>query len=87
MKKDYLTDDGKVRGCYKNYAKMNVFEYVYYSIFHWNRYKYACKTIAKEFIELISSFLILFIDLIAFIFYPIFLLIQGFFVIRKAKKK
>ena len=30
MKKEFIRDDGKVRGCISNIAKMNVVEWIYY---------------------------------------------------------
>lgn len=34
MKKDFIVDDNKVRKCDLNISKMNIAEYIYYSIFH-----------------------------------------------------
>lgn len=37
--KNYIKDDGKIRRCDANIAKMNVFEYHWYHIRYWHYYR------------------------------------------------
>lgn len=54
MKKEYVKDNGKVRNCPDNVAKMSVFEYVRYFGFD---YSINFKQIALAFITLLSLLL------------------------------
>ena len=82
----YICDDGKVRDCAVNIAKMNVLEYIYYSIFHWG---YLQNSIYKIFIyalKLVEEIFKLGLEIIKLIAFPVFIIIYAILHIKKNKK-
>lgn len=88
MKKDYILDDKKVRKCDSNISKMNVAEYMYYDIFHWN-YLGGLLTgyILGNLIEIIKYFGAFLVNTIIFLLTPLILPIIAYISIKKAKKE
>lgn len=82
----YIRDDGKVRGCAINIAKMNVLEYIYYSIFHWRYLQISIYKIFKYSLKLIGLVLDLGLEIIKLIMFPIFIVIYAILHIRENKK-
>ena len=86
MKKDFIMDNGKVRNCHANVAKMNAFEYVYYDFKDWGamrHFLYYFMDIVKEFFK--ATFC-LFVNILSLVFFPIVLLAQAQYEINKSKK-
>ena len=82
----YICDDRKVRDCAVNIAKMNVFECIYYSIFHWG---YLQNLICKIFIyalKLVEVIFALGLEIIKLITFPVFIIIYAILHIKKNKK-
>lgn len=79
--KNYIRDNGKVRNCPANLAKMNVFEYIYY---------YKFKNIISNIFWSFKNYpfdIRLYIGLILLIaFFPLNLFIISYFEIRENKK-
>lgn len=71
-RKKYIYDNGKIRNCVANILKMNPFEWCYYSIFHWNYFKYKISDIWDLLKEIITDILSIFGILITTLFMPIF---------------
>ncbi len=83
----YIRDDGKVRECAINIAKMNILEYIYYSIFHWGYLHNLIYKILKYSSELIGLVLNLGLGIIKLIIFPIFIVIYAILDIRNNKKR
>lgn len=86
MKKDYLLDDGKIRRCDLNIAKMNIFEYSLLMITEWNYFKDMFEALQNTFVEFCKMSFYFIVNLIFLIFSPITLLVLAFIKIKKAKK-
>lgn len=84
MKKEFIRDDGIVRNCVANIAKMNIFEFMWYN---W-REAFSPVTefvyFLKESVAGLSLFLA---NLAIFILFPITIPLHSYFVIRDAKKQ
>lgn len=86
MKKDFIVDDNKVRKCDLNISKMNIAEYIYYSIFHWNFFsELLIGYIGENLIEAIKYFGAFLINTLIFILTPIRLPISAYLSIKNAK--
>lgn len=93
MEKDFIRDEGKVRRCTDNMSKMNIFEYMYCHIIYWGYFKsffsmiiHSGKDVIECLGELFLSLFVIVINIIAFIFTPITLVLTAIFQIRNAKK-
>lgn len=82
----YIRDDGKVRGCAINIAKMSVLEYIYYSLFHWGYLQNSICRVLKYILKLIEAVLHLGLESIKLIMFPIFIIIYAILHIRTNKK-
>lgn len=80
--KDFIRDDGKVRSCYSNEAKMNLIEYLWYhkELIPENTKK-AINQLGKGMILIFAGIL----NLILLVF-PIAYIISAYLNIRNAKK-
>ena len=84
MTKDFIRDDGKVRGCDSNIAKMNVFEMIYYRrelLF------YNIRDAAGTFAEGCGMVAFATLNFAILIMFPITLPIAAWWYIRQAKKE
>ena len=80
MKKEYIRDDGRVRLCASNIAKMNILESMYYHRFRlWDN-------IVDAIVDLISRLYIL-VNVLCIFILPIAYPIMAWLEIRKAKKE
>lgn len=87
MKKDFIKDDKKVRRCDANISKMNIGEYIYYSIFHWNFFgNLLIGYIIENLIECIKYFGAFLINTMMLLISPIMLPITAYNSIKRAKK-
>lgn len=82
----YIKDEGKVRYCASNISKMNVFECIYYSIFHWGYFQHSIYKVLKHLLKLIEITLDLGLEIIKFIMFPFFIVIHSILIIRSNKK-
>jgi hypothetical protein len=84
MKKDFIRDNGDVRLCVSNVAKMNIFEYAYYAR---KRALYNLKSVISDLKEgmVLVLFSLINIGLIAA--FPITFLISAWYEIRAARRE
>lgn len=88
MKKDFIIDDDRVRKCDSNISKMNILEYVYYSIFHWNFVgNILIYYIGENLLESFKYFGAFLVNTMLFILSPIILPISAYTSIKSAKKR
>ena len=80
MTKDYIRDDGKVRLCTSNIAKMNIFESMYY-------HRYRMWENIVEFIDDLKESVYLIRELFIIIILPIMYPIMAWWEIKKARKE
>jgi hypothetical protein len=79
--KDFIRDDGEVRNCISNKAKMNIFEWMWYN-------KYQIPTIFfGAFTDIYVGIAKILTGLITAILFPIIFPISAYFEIRRAKNK
>ena len=84
MKKDFIRDDGIVRDCVSNIAKMNIFEFMWYN---WREAFSPATEFIYSFKELFSGLSMFVSSLIFFILIPISAPMHSYFVIKNAKKR
>lgn len=87
MNKNFIRDDNIVRQCSKNVSKMNVFEYMYYSLFHWKLLQRILGDIGENVVEGFGYLVAILMRLLELILLPIFLIMGAIVQIRKAKKE
>lgn len=87
MKKEYILDDGKVRKCDSNLAKMNIFEFIHYYVFHWGYFKQIFAYIYECFKCVLEYGFGLFYNVVLLLFTPITLIVCAIIQIRNAKKR
>ena len=85
-KKEFIRDDGVIRNCDSNYAKMNVFEYMYYQKFFLKDFYYGLLECLDLIWDGIKAFGGIIISIIGFIFFPITFLVVSYFRIKHSKK-
>ena len=85
MKKEYIKDNGIVRECTSNIAKMNPFEYAYYKIKYWGAYRSAFDDLTELMFIFVESLIYIPIVILKMIFMPIVQMIYGVFKIHKSK--
>ena len=83
--KDFITDDGKIRNCESNNAKMNIFEWIWYR--KEDRILLFLSDSLEQFKE--GSFLLLasILNLSMIIFFPITFPLIAYINIKEAKKQ
>lgn len=86
MSKNFIFDNGKVRNCCSNIAKMNVFEYIYYDFKDWG----AMRNFSCDFMNIVKEFFkatfCLFVNILSLVFFPIVLLAHAQYKINESKK-
>lgn len=82
----YIKDENKIRHCTSNISKMNVFEYIYYSVFHWSILWLSIVDIYKCFLKLINIVFELISNILAVLFFPVLIIIASVLDIRFSKK-
>lgn len=88
MKKDFIVDGKRVRRCDSNVSKMNVFEHIYFNIFHWGCIKeLIAYYIFESFKELVKNLWIFVFNLGMLILLPFGLLASAIVQIKEAKKR
>ena len=87
MNKEFIRDNDKVRCCRSNIAKMNVFEYIYYELFHWEFFQDAFYCLSKSFKEFIKNGGVFFYNLVFILFSPITIIIMAFVRVKNAKEQ
>lgn len=87
MKKDFITDEGKVRKCDSNLVKMNIFEFIFYYIFHWGYFRQIFSYIYESTKGFLSYSFSLFYNITCFLFTPITLIACAVIQIKEAKKR
>lgn len=85
MKKEYIKDNGIVRECTSNIAKMNPLEYAYYKIKYWGAYRSAFDDLTELMFIFVESLIYIPIVILEMIFMPIVQMIYGVFKIHKSK--
>lgn len=85
MKKEYIKDNGIVRECTSNIAKMNPFEYAYCKIKYWGAYRSAFDDLTELMFIFVESLIYIPIVILKMIFMPIVQMIYGVFKIHKSK--
>lgn len=86
MEKEFILDGKKVRDCHINIAKMNVFEYVYYSFKDWDIMKRFCYVFMDAAKEFFNAALVFFGNILSLVFFPIVFLIFAQREINVSKK-
>lgn len=87
MKKEYIRDEGKVRGCSSNIAKMNLFECIYHEVFTWHFFKYAFAGIGEELKEGIVNMWYGLSNIVLLMLFPFTLTIKAVCDIKRARKE
>ena len=72
-RKEFILDDGKVRHCTANFARMNIWQYMWYQLFQWNILGRSLATFAKQLIEGLSILTQAMFELLVVVLFPIFL--------------
>ena len=88
--KKFIYDDGKVRRCTSNIAKMNVFEWIYFYIKDWGCFRDIWYFFNEMLFKLIDGFKnigLFVINIIMLIFLPVTLFVAGYLEIKKARKE
>ena len=82
--KEFIRDNGKVRECTSNIAKMNILEWIYY---RWGMiYRNTVESITTG-LEGIAMVLFMILNIIILILFPITLPVAAWLQIRAAKKE
>ena len=87
MKKDFIRDEGKIRQCESNIAKMNIFEFIYCYVFNWGYFKDILSYTTECFTEFFKYGGALAYNLLFLIFTPITLVLCAIVRIKKAKER
>lgn len=85
-KKEYIRDNGKIRHCDSNVAKMNVFEY-WWNVDRTDLGKDILKGLREGIKMFGEGFLLLLQSILAIPLYPVFEIIRAFIAIRRSKKE
>jgi len=89
MNKDYIFDNGKIRNCTSNIAKMNVLEYVFFDVKN-GFFKYALQDIIEQFLEGFKGLMLLLcaiFNVMLVVFFPVTLWIRAILAIKNARKE
>lgn len=87
MKKDFIKDEGRIRNCDSNLAKMNLIEFAYCYVFHWGYFKKVFGYIWECMNEFLKYGFGIIYNTTVLLLTPITLLLCGFFQIKNAKKR
>lgn len=87
MKKDFIVDEGIIRRCDSNLSKMNIFEFMYFYIFHWGYFRQIFSYIYECLKEFLSYGFGLVYNIIVLLFTPITLISCAIIQIKNAKKR
>lgn len=88
MNKDFIRDDNNViKNCPKNVSKMNVFEHMYYQIFHWKLIQMMLVGLWEDIVEGSECLVGILLRLFELIFLPILLVAGAVVQIRNARKR
>lgn len=87
MKKEFIKDDGKIRNCTSNIAKMNILEYTWFDLTCNNILKNVFLGVIEQYIEAFKNLFQATAFMIGLIFFPIALPIKAYFSIKYAKKE
>ncbi|HDK7194838.1 TPA: hypothetical protein PTV74_003145 [Clostridium botulinum] len=84
--KGYIKDDGKIRNCYTNIAKMNLLELMYCRLFlwDWNIISILCEDL-EDVIDGFKSLLKFVWDILKIIFLPITLIVSSTIILKQIK--
>lgn len=85
--KDYIRDGGKVRRCPANILKMNIFEYMYFDVFHWGCFNSLIRYLTDSFKQFIEGIFYFIINVIMLMIFPIMLIIRAIVGIKENKIK
>ena len=83
--KDFIRDDGEVRLCTSNFAKMNIFEFMWYRKEEW--FIDGFKFVLKQFKESLFLMVTAIINFICLVLAPVSFPISAWLQIRQAKKE
>lgn len=85
--KEYIVDDGKIRRCDSNIAKMSVAEYTYYYIFQWGVFQEIIVYYIWDSLKKFSAYFVAFLmNVLELIISPIAIPIIGYRRIKEAKR-
>ena len=88
MKKEFARGlNNKVLNSDGNVAKMNIIEYIYCEVFHWNIYGTVLKGLIENIIETSEALCALIVQLALIVLLPIILPIQALVDIKRTKKR
>jgi uncharacterized membrane protein len=85
--KDYLLDDGRIRNCETNIAKMNLLEYIWFDLFHNKILKDSIEDTIEQYQTALTELFFAVFNTLMIIFFPITLFVKGIAVIKRAKKR
>ena len=86
--KNYLkNDDGKIRDCYANVAKMNILEHMKFYWITQKEYRHLPSYILENLKDLWEGLFPLITNLIFFLTFPISIPLKSYYHIRHAKKQ
>lgn len=86
MKKEYIRDNGKIRNCSSNVAKMGFFRYIIFDIVDKNFFGYVFKELGREVIETSYSIFQLLINILFVICFPVTLALRSIYYRKRSKK-
>ncbi|OMD66904.1 hypothetical protein BSK50_30475 [Paenibacillus odorifer] len=86
-KDKFILDDGKIRFCRSNIAKMTVWEYCYFELTDRNILGYTLKESLKNGVEGIKCLIFCFCELLSILLFPIVLPTVAYKAIKKEKKQ
>jgi hypothetical protein len=86
-KKEFIRDDGKIRNCDSNIAKMNILEFVLFKKFFIKDFWYSTKECLGEIGEGLKAVYWLFVGIFLMILFPIGFPLLAYFRIRNAKRE
>ena len=87
FKKEFILDDGEIRNCASNIAKMNVLEYIVFNKFFIKDIWYSVKECLDEIFEGFIALYYLFFSIVCALIFPICFPLIAYFRIRKARKE
>lgn len=84
--KDFIKDNGQIRNCSSNIAKINVLELMYVKVFQWNFLKYIFHTYFECIKTTVLDIIVLLINTILLILFPISFFVMCYLEIIKERK-
>jgi hypothetical protein len=86
-KKEFLLDDNKIRNCYVNVSKMNIFEYIKFYYIQEKGYKDFISNFIENFKDIWEGLYPLIVNILCLVLFPATMVIKAIICIRYAKKK